>query len=116
MGVSLLNFFDLKPLKRPINVNPPFFRDTLYVYVHSKCCHLDSLLTPSLDLGVEDTLVELEVERASPLILVTHNRRLTFIRLTFLTEMEIIQSDIEKPFMSKINNSNNFPPFLYLAN
>ena len=83
------------------------------VCIHSKCCHLDSLLTPSLDLGVEDTLVELEVEGASPLILVTHNRRLMFIRLTFATE---IDSDIEKPFMSKINNSNNFPPFLYLAN
>ena len=83
------------------------------VCIHSKYGHLDSLLTPSLDLGVEDTLVELEVEGASPLILVTHNRRLMFIRLTFLTE---IDSDIEKPFLSKINNSNNFPPFLYLAN
>ena len=34
MGVSLLNFFDLKPLntsKRALNTNPPFFWDTLYV-------------------------------------------------------------------------------------
>ena len=34
MGVSLLNFFDLKPLntsKRPLNVNHTFFRDALYL-------------------------------------------------------------------------------------
>ena len=34
MGVSLLNFFDLKPLntsKRALNTNPPFFWDTLYM-------------------------------------------------------------------------------------
>ena len=35
MGVSLLNFFDLKPLntsKRALNTNPPFFWDTLYIH------------------------------------------------------------------------------------
>ena len=35
MGVSLLNFFDLKPLntsKRALNTNHPFFWDTLYIY------------------------------------------------------------------------------------
>ena len=34
MGVSLLNFFDLKPLntsKRALNTNHPFFWDTLYL-------------------------------------------------------------------------------------
>ena len=38
MGVSLLNFFDLKPLntsKRALNTNPPFFWDTLYIYIYS---------------------------------------------------------------------------------
>ena len=36
MGVSLLNFFDLKPLntsKRPLNVNHTFFRDTRYLFL-----------------------------------------------------------------------------------
>ena len=36
MGVSLLNFFDLKPLntsKRALNTSPPFFWDTLYIRV-----------------------------------------------------------------------------------
>ena len=36
MGVSLLNFFDLKPLntsKRALNINPPFFGDTLYIHL-----------------------------------------------------------------------------------
>ena len=36
MGVSLLNFFDLKPLntsKQALNTNPPFFWDTLYVTI-----------------------------------------------------------------------------------
>ena len=37
MGVSLLNFFDLKPLntsKRALNTNHPFFWDTLYIYIY----------------------------------------------------------------------------------
>ena len=37
MGVSLLNFFDLKPLntsKRALNTNHPFFWDTLYICIY----------------------------------------------------------------------------------
>ena len=36
MGVSLLNFFDLKPpntSKRALNTNHPFFWDTLYIII-----------------------------------------------------------------------------------
>ena len=35
MGVSLLNFFDLKPLNtsKRANTNPPYFWDTLYVTI-----------------------------------------------------------------------------------
>ena len=64
MGVSLLNFFDLKPLntsKRALNTNHPFFWDTLYILrswsrlrsVPSSsprpACRLKSDLTKALD-------------------------------------------------------------------
>ena len=116
--MSLLNFFDLKPLntsKRPLNVNHTFFKDTLYIY------HIDfeywvdfSFKTEfwnNRNFGLQQELYILE-------IFLRNEWQMTWVtwpRLTLENDVVSLIDGVRSSDLDILNRRRNYSIFLLLC-